>query len=104
MRCVNVSFRAVRVRSTLSACQKVLRPVDEAIGLPNVTYTSDAYFRYERDAVFGRTWAAIAFTDTIPDRPTAHPIEFMGLPLLVTRDRHGALHVFLPTSGSHRGT
>jgi choline monooxygenase len=81
---------------------KVLRPVDEAIGLPNVTYTSDAYFRYERDAVFGRTWTGIAFTDTIPDRPTAHPIEFMGLPLLVTRDRHGALHVFHNVC-SHRG-
>ena len=88
--------------SASSACRRCCDQIDEATGLPNVTYTSDEYFRYERDAVFGRTWAGIAFTDTIPDRPTAHPIEFMGLPLLVTRDRHGALHVFHNVC-SHRG-
>jgi len=80
----------------------VVRPIGEASGLPNVAYTNDAYFRYERDAVLGRTWAGIAFTDTIPDRPTAQPIEFMGLPLLVTRDRHGVLRVFHNVC-SHRG-
>ncbi len=63
-----------------------------------VSRTSD----YERDAVIGRTWAGIAFTDTIPNRPFAQPIEFMGLPLLVVRDRHGALRVFHNVC-SHRG-
>ena len=87
---------------SLERLSQVLRPIDEAIGLPNVAYTSDEYFRHERDAVFGRTWAGTAFTDTIPDRPSAHPIEFMGLPLLVTRDRHGALRVFHNVC-SHRG-
>ena len=82
--------------------RKVLRPIAEATGLPNVAYTSDAYFRYERDAVLGRTWAGIAFTDTIADRPTAHPVDFMGLPLLVVRDRHGVLRVFHNVC-SHRG-
>ena len=70
--------------------------------LPNVAYTSPAYFRHERDAVLARTWAGIAFTDAIPERPFAQPIEFMGLPLLVVRDRHGALRVFHNVC-SHRG-
>ena len=81
---------------------QVLRPISEASGLPNVTYTSEAYFLHERDAVIGRTWAGIAFTDTVPERPYALPIEFMGLPLLVIRDRHGALRVFHNVC-SHRG-
>jgi choline monooxygenase len=82
--------------------RQVLRPIGEATGLPNVAYTSEAYFSYERDAVVGRTWAGIAFTDTIPDRPTAQPVDFMGLPLLVVRDRHGTLRVFHNVC-SHRG-
>ena len=87
---------------TLERLAQVLRPIGAATGLPNVAYTSEAYFRCERDAVIGRTWAGIAFTDTIPNRAFAQPIEFMGLPLLVVRDRHGALRVFHNVC-SHRG-
>ena len=67
---------------TLERLAQVLRPIGAATGLPNVAYTGEAYFRHERDAVIGRTWAGIAFTDTIPNRPFAQPIDFMGLPLL----------------------
>ena len=72
---------------SLERLAQVQRPIAEATGLPNVAYTSQAYFRHERDAVLARTWAGIAFTDAIPERPFAQPIEFMGLPLLVMRDR-----------------
>jgi choline monooxygenase len=81
---------------------QVLRPIAEATGLPNVTYVSEAHFLDERDAVIARTWAGIAFTDSIPGRPFAQPIEFMGLPLLVVRDRQGTLRVFHNVC-SHRG-
>lgn len=87
---------------TLERLTQVQRPIGEATGLPNLAYTSEAYFRHERDAVIGSTWAAITFTDSIPERPFAQPIEFMGLPLLVVRDRHGALRVFHNVC-SHRG-
>lgn len=87
---------------TLERLAQVLRPIETATGLPNVAYTSDSVFRYERDAVLGRSWAGIAFTDTLPNRPFAQPIDFMGLPLLVVRDRHGALRVFHNVC-SHRG-
>jgi len=87
---------------SLERLSQVLRPIAEAAGLPNIAYTGEAYFRYERDAVLARTWAGIAFTDTIPERPFAQPVEFMGLPLLVVRDRHGTLRVFHNVC-SHRG-
>ncbi len=79
-----------------------MRPIGEATGLPNVTYVDGDYFRLERDAVMAHTWAGIAFTDSIPHRPYAQPIEFMGLPLLAVRDRHGTLRVFHNVC-SHRG-
>lgn len=81
---------------------QVMRPIGAATGLPNVTYVDDACFRLERHAVMGHTWVGIAFTDSIPERPFAQPIEFMGLPLLVVRDRHGTLRVFHNVC-SHRG-
>jgi choline monooxygenase len=82
--------------------QQVLRPIGQAIGLPSALYTSEDHFRHERDAVLGRTWAGLAFTDAIPARPFAQPVEFMGLPLLITRDRGGVLRVFHNVC-SHRG-
>jgi choline monooxygenase len=87
---------------SLERLQQVLAPIGDATGLPNAAYTSAEYFRYERDEVLGRTWAGLAFADSIPERPFALPIEFMGLPLLITRDRSGALRVFHNVC-SHRG-
>jgi len=82
--------------------REVLQPIERASGLPNAVYTSSEYFRFERDEVVGRTWAALAFADSLPDKPFASPFEFMGLPLLVTRDRAGVLRVFHNVC-SHRG-
>jgi choline monooxygenase len=82
--------------------REVCRPIGEARGLPNAAYTSADHFRRERDVVLGRTWAGLAFSDAVPRRPFAQPVEFMGLPLLITRDRHGTLRVFHNVC-SHRG-
>ena len=91
-----------RLLPTAERLAQVTRAAGEAVGLPNVTYTSDAFFRYEREAVIARGWVGIAFTDTLPERPFARPVEFMGLPLLIVRDRHGTLRVFHNVC-SHRG-
>ncbi|HVC00920.1 MAG TPA: aromatic ring-hydroxylating dioxygenase subunit alpha [Steroidobacteraceae bacterium] len=82
--------------------RRIMRPIGEATGLPNVAYTSEAYHRHERDTLLAHTWVGIAFTDAIPEHTVAQPIEFMGWPLLVVRDRHGELRVFHNVC-SHRG-
>jgi choline monooxygenase len=82
--------------------RQVLLPIGQATGLPNAVYTSQEYFFRERDAIMGRTWVGLSFTDAIPLRPFAQPLEFMGLPLLITRDRGGILRVFHNVC-SHRG-
>jgi choline monooxygenase len=81
---------------------RVLAPTAAASGLPNVAYADAGFYRLERDAVLGCGWAGLVFSDTIPARPCAIPLEFMGLPLLVTRDRGGQLRVFHNVC-SHRG-
>ena len=87
---------------SLERLNRVLLPIGEASGLPNAAYVDEGYFHYERDQVIGRTWAGLAFADAIPNRPYAQPVEFMGLPLLITRDRSGVLRVFHNVC-SHRG-
>ena len=82
--------------------QRTLRPITEAVGLPNLAYEDAGFLKYERDVVLAGTWVGLAFTDTIPARPFAQPLEFLGLPLLVVRDRRGELNVFHNVC-SHRG-
>jgi choline monooxygenase len=87
---------------TQDELERVRKPIEEASGLPNAAYTSAQHFRRERDTLIARTWAACLFTDSLPSEPFAQPLDFMGLPLLVTRDREGMLRVFHNVC-SHRG-
>ncbi len=87
---------------SLDRLDRVLLPIGQASGLPNAAYVDERHFRRERDAVLGRTWAGLAFADSLPDRPYALPVDFMGWPLLITRDREGVLRVFHNVC-SHRG-
>lgn len=79
----------------------VMKPITEARGMPNASYTSEEAFQFERDYLFAPHWAAIAFEDSL-DKGEAHPVDFMGIPLLLTRDRSGAVRVFHNVC-SHRG-
>jgi choline monooxygenase len=91
-------------RTIISAesLRRVLLPIEHARGLPNAAYTSMEHFRRERELVMSRSWAACAFTDAIAEKPCAQPLDFMGLPLLIMRDRQGELRVFHNVC-SHRG-
>ena len=84
------------------ALRAVQQPIAQATGLPNPAYTSATHFRRERDSLIGPTWTGLIFTDALPDRPYALPVDFMGMPLLVLRDRAGELRVFHNVC-SHRG-
>ncbi len=91
------------IQSLLSAdqLQSVLRPVGEARGMPNAAYNTEEAFRFERDHLFAPNWTAIAFIDSL-QAGEARPVDFLGLPLLITRQRDGAVNVFHNVC-SHRG-
>jgi phenylpropionate dioxygenase-like ring-hydroxylating dioxygenase large terminal subunit len=85
-----------------TALESVLKPTGEASGLPNAFYTDHEYFEKERIAVFHNSWAAIAFDCDVPNPGDANPVDFVGTPLLLVRDKHGDVKVFQNTC-RHRG-
>lgn len=80
----------------------VRKPLAEAKGMPNAVYTDDALFEQERDEVLGKTWAALGFASDLPSNGFAKPVDFMGLPLAIMRNRDGEYKVFHNVC-SHRG-
>ena len=77
-----------------NALDAVRRPVDTANGLPNAHYTDPDTFRTEAEAVLNASWAGLAVAADVPDPGDAVPLEFLGMPLLLIRDKDGAIRVF----------
>ncbi len=82
--------------------RRIHKPIATATGLPNERYTSEAAFMEDRDKVMAPSWACIGFIDDLPEKNCIQPIDFMGLPLLVTRDNDDVYRVFHNVC-SHRG-
>ncbi|MDR9427543.1 MAG: aromatic ring-hydroxylating dioxygenase subunit alpha [Salibaculum sp.] len=78
----------------LDALAAVRRPVASANGLPNAHYTDPGMFRTEAEALLMATWAGLAVTADVPEPGDAVPMEFLGMPLLLIRDKQGDVRVF----------
>ena len=72
----------------------VRRPVATANGLPNAHYTDPDVFTAESQAVLKANWAGLAVAAEVPENGDAKPITFLGIPLLLLRDRDGQVRVF----------
>ena len=68
--------------------------VATANGLPNAHYIDPAVFAEERQALLYRQWAGLAVAADVPEPGDAKPLEFLGMPLLLIRDKDGAVRVF----------
>lgn len=80
----------------------VLQPIEKASGLPNQAYTDREFFAFERDQVLGKGWAGLWFASDLPKKGYVKPVEFMGLPLVILRNRQDEIKVFHNVC-SHRG-
>lgn len=78
----------------MSDLSAVRRPVSQAHGLPNAHYIDPAIHAEERQAVLFDTWAGLGVAADVPDIGDAVPLTFLGLPLLMVRDRQGEVRVF----------
>lgn len=76
------------------ALNNVMQPIAKATGLPNEAYIDPTAFEVEKQKVFFENWAGIGFGKDVPNTGDAVPIEFLGIPLLMLRDRSGAVRVF----------
>ncbi|MEM6945511.1 MAG: hypothetical protein AAF565_17340, partial [Pseudomonadota bacterium] len=54
----------------------VIRPVEEANGLPNALYTDQSVADMERSAVFFASWAAIGFAHDVAAPGDVKPLTF----------------------------
>jgi choline monooxygenase len=84
------------------ALDAILQPIETATGLPNLAYTSESFFAHERDNVLGKGWAGLWFASDLPRKGYVKPVEFMGLPLLILRNKQNEIKVFHNVC-SHRG-
>ncbi len=72
----------------------VRRPVSEAQGLPNPHYVDPEVFEEEKKAVLFSSWSGLAVTADVPEAGDAVPLTFLGMPLLLVRDKNGVVRVF----------
>ncbi len=80
----------------------VMNPIESAHGLPNEAYVSEQFARLERDRLLARSWTCIGVASEVPEPGDVKPVTLLGLPLILLRDRAGAIRVFHNVC-SHRG-
>jgi choline monooxygenase len=79
------------------------RPVMQAETLPPAAYTSDEFYAREVERIFMGEWNFMGRADQIPNPGDYFAADYVGVPLLVARDRAGVLRAF-SNSCRHRGS
>ena len=79
------------------------RPVREAETLPPAAYTSAEFYQREVERIFSREWNFMGRADHLREPGDYAAFEFVGVPLIIVRDRQGGLRAF-SNSCRHRGT
>ena len=85
-----------------AALWRVNQPILEARGLPNRSYTAEDFAVFERDGLLAKTWVCVGVGQHVPKVGDLRPVNLLGLPLLLLRDRVGEIRVFHNVC-SHRG-
>ncbi len=86
----------------LTDLSHVRRPASEAQGLPNPHYIDSQVYNEEKHAVLFSSWSGLAVAADVPEIGDAVPLTFVGMPLLVIRDKSNTVRVFQNTC-RHRG-
>ncbi|MBA3253720.1 MAG: aromatic ring-hydroxylating dioxygenase subunit alpha [Pseudomonadota bacterium] len=87
---------------TAEVIARLNRPTEHATGLPREVYTSADFYELERDRVLAETWFCVGIAADIPNAGDLRPYDFAGVPLLLLRDKTGAIRAFHNVC-SHRG-
>ena len=90
-------------RGFADAMATVFGPTNGSRGLPNLCYTYPAYHRLEAERLLARDWLCVGVGADIPSRGDARAVEAAGQPVLLVRDRDGAVRAFHNVC-RHRGS
>jgi len=74
--------------------EDVSRPTAQARGMPGLAFHDPAFLEMENRRLFPRCWVAAGAASDIPEPGDAHPVTVAGLPLVLLRDRDGAIRAF----------
>jgi choline monooxygenase len=80
----------------------IRRPAVEAVTLPPYCYSSPEFYRAEVDHMFMKVWNFIGRADRIPRTGDHFSLDYVGVPIIVLRDRDGSVKAFANTC-RHRG-
>jgi choline monooxygenase len=70
------------------------QPVDKAVGLPRHAYTDPNFLALEREFVFDASWVFVGAAASIPQPGDVLPMELIGRPIVVVRQRDGSIRAF----------
>ncbi|WP_416897115.1 MAG: aromatic ring-hydroxylating oxygenase subunit alpha [Minwuia sp.] len=90
------------VASVIDGLDISARPVEEARVLPTAAYTSDAFFEFEKEAVFMRSWLCVGRVQQLPNTGDYMAMTLAGEPILVTRTKDGDIRA-MSALCRHRG-
>ena len=68
-------------------------PLAGATTLPAAVYTDEAWFEFERQAVFEAGWMCVAHVSQVPAVGSYLAVDLLGEPMVVVRDRAGTIRV-----------
>ena len=91
-----------RPRSCWRRFDDSMRPVEDALTLPPVVYTSEEFLDFERRALFDREWLCVGRASRIPEPGDFFTVRPNGEGVIVARDKDGAIHAFSSVC-RHRG-
>ena len=90
--------------------QDILEGVEKSVStdlsqsrqLPPSVYTDPAFFEWEREALWFRSWVCVGRVDQIPEPGDYLSVDLMGEPIIVVRDNDGEVRVMSAVC-AHRG-
>ena len=97
-----ISEATDRPTADRSKLSETLRPLREATHLPSYIYTSKELFEREKEEIFMKDWLAVARVEEIEKPGDYMTFHIMGEPIVVARDRDGAINAFYNLC-AHRG-
>ncbi len=86
----------------LASLDASIAPVDEASILPPALYTSEEFYAFELDAVFGHDWLCVGRAAQVPEPGDYRTVTIAGEPLIMVRTKAGEIRV-LSAVCRHRG-
>ncbi|MDT0575985.1 SRPBCC family protein [Croceicoccus sp. F390] len=81
---------------------KTTHQTQTTMTVPTASYTSQEQFDREMDRVFKKVPLMLAFTAELPNPGDFKAMDAAGMPVLINRDKHGAVRAFLNVC-AHRG-